>query len=126
MSKHVDPSLPYVEITIGGLAYKMTYRFRDLALAEDDLRRRGHQVDLQQAMLVPSLSSTLSLFAASLMAYQPHLDYEEAKLLVDDDNYIEVLTTMQNAKKVSHPDPEKVDPPKPAGQPGKKSPGRSK
>jgi hypothetical protein len=92
-----DPSLPFTGITINGKVYKMVFKHSSLAIAEDKLLARGYEVNLLVSYLRRTFSSVRVLFAASLLAYHPDLDFNEAQDLVDDENILEIVQAIDKA-----------------------------
>ena len=90
----------------------MVFQHAALAVAEDKLLAKGYNVNLLVSYLRRTLSSVRVLFAASLVAYHPDLDFDEAQNLVDHDNIVEILQAIDNAWKKNLPDPS-PDPPQP-------------
>jgi hypothetical protein len=108
-----NPVLPFTPITIDGRTYKMVFQHASLAKAEDELRARGHDVNLLGVYLKRTYSNVRVLFAASLLAYQPEMDFEEAQNLVTDKTIVEILVAVNDAWNKNTPDPEKSNPPVP-------------
>jgi len=118
--RKIDPTVPYTIIEIGGTTYKLACTHRGIALAEEELLRRGRSdVNLLVAKLRPSVGGTRVLFAASLLHYQPETDFEAAQDLVNDENLVEVLNALDASRAKSFPEPTEethADPQQPAQQ----------
>lgn len=121
-----NPTLPFEEITIGGTTYKMCYDYDSLANAES-LFIRQQDVDVNLNFCLPRLnfSSVRTLFACSLLAYQPDTKYKDAVALVTRDNNIAILQAIIKAWNLSVPEAEETaggevqpDPLQPEPQPG--------
>jgi hypothetical protein len=110
-----NPTLPFTEITIEGKTYKMVFQHAALALAEDKLRAKGHDVNLLGVYMQRTFSNVRVLFACSLIAYQPDIDFEKVQDLVDHENIIEILAAVSGAWTKSMAPPDSENPPKPAG-----------
>lgn len=122
--KVVDPTVPATEITLYGVTYKMALTNGALAAAEDELFRRGHSdVSLLQWMFRRSFSTLRDIFAASLMHYQPELELEAARDLVNEETAAEIFIAINGAREKNFPKPEKVDPPQPEPESGETNSG---
>lgn len=108
-----DPTLPFTPITIDGKEYKMVFQHAALALAEDKLLAKGYEVNLLISYLRRTFSSMRVLFAASLVAYHPEVDFNEAQNWVTHDNILEIIQAVDAAWKKSMPEPVKSDPTQP-------------
>lgn len=124
MSTATNPTLPYTRLTLNGEEYKLAVTHRGLALAEEELDRRGLNVTLltEKARLIQGKLRAVSvLFAAALIPYQPDTNFLEAQELVTDDNLWDVLAALDAANAKCFPDPEEeespADPPLPAPDP---------
>jgi hypothetical protein len=120
-----NPTLPFEEIEIGGTTYKMCFDYDSLANAEAIFLRAGVDVNLNFCLPSLSFSSVRTLFACSLLTYQPGMKYADAVALVTRDNNISILQAIIRAWNLSVPDAEETagaevqpDPPQPEPQPG--------
>lgn len=109
-----DPALPFTPIKINGKTYKMVFTFGALALAEEKLIAKGFDVNLLVAMIRRTFSTTRTLFAASLYAYHPEVDFSEAQDWVTQDNIVEILIAIDKSWNKSMPDAEPDAPQQPA------------
>jgi hypothetical protein len=110
-----NPALPFVPIVIDGITYKMVFDFGALAAAEEALLAKGFDANLLMAMVRRTFSTVRTLFAASLYAYQPEIDFNEAQNWVTQANIIEIMLAIDKAWKKSMPDADsEVAPPQPA------------
>lgn len=117
--KKNDPTLPFTEITIDGVTYKMCFVFDALAQAEDALIAAGHDANLMFRCPPFTFASIRILFAASLLAYQPDTDFETAKSLITFRNKGVVLSAVMKAWNLNMPAPDTdvpKGPPEPANQ----------
>jgi hypothetical protein len=102
----IDPALPFTEITVAGTVYKMCFDYEALAQAETRLVRMGHDVNLNTCLPRLNFANTRVLFAASLLAYQPEMDFAAAKAMVTRLNLFEVLNAMILSWNESMPEPD--------------------
>lgn len=107
-AKEVDPTLPFTEVTIAGRLYKCAFDYESLAKAEMLLISRGHY-DANLLYRLPHLTfdNVRVIFACSLLAYQPEIDFAEAKALVTAQNLFEIANKMMDAWKANMPEKEK-------------------
>lgn len=111
----VNPVLPFTEVKIGDTVYKCAFDYNSLAVGETILLSRGH-LDANLLYRLPHLTfdSVRVIFACSLLAYQPEMDYAKAKALVTPLNLIEITNKIVDAWKSNMPEPEKGErPPEP-------------
>ncbi len=113
----INPAWPYTEIVIDGTTYKMVFDYAALAQAEDYLLRQGHEVNILVPMLRRTFSSLRVLFAVSLVAYHPDLDFSETQNWVTKENILEVIQAVDAAWNEAMPK-EGEGPPQPEQQPG--------
>lgn len=80
----VDPTLPKVEIKLGGEIYYLVFTFKALALAAAKLREKGVHVNLLHSLDLTSLDAdkVAPLLYASLITHQPDLTIDQVTELV--------------------------------------------
>ena len=105
-SPQPTPAQPFTPIEIDGKTYKMVFTFGALELAEERLLAKGFDANLLMAMVRRTFSTTRTLFAASLYAYHPEVDFDEARDWVTQGNITEILLAIDKAWKQSMPDAE--------------------
>jgi hypothetical protein len=103
----VDPTLPKVEITLGGKKYFLCFDFGALALAEAKLRDAGVECNLLECLDLTSLDATriVPLLYGAVLAYQPAMAFEEVKSLVTMRNLGAIFEGIVNAYKESLAEP---------------------
>ena len=108
-SKHVggnaelDPTMPKTSIEIDGKTYWMCFTFGALATVEAKLLQKGIEVNLLWA-LDPgnvNLNSVRTLFAASINAAHPEVEWEDALDLVTFDNVFTITNLIFKSLKES-------------------------
>lgn len=98
-----NPVLPFQEINIEGITYKMCFDFGALADAETRMIAKGIDVNLNFCLPRLNFANTRILFAASLMAYHPEIDPVVAMGWVSPHNNLEILNAILDAWKQSVP-----------------------
>ena len=79
----VAPTIPFVEVPIGGKNYRLALDFEALAQAEAQLAAEGHpEVNLLVMLPRMNFSNLRILFAVGARKLQPELDYEDALRMV--------------------------------------------
>ena len=91
--------LPFYPIDLDGKSYKLCFDLRELAKAEQELRREGHGVDLLLALNVGALNldAVETLFAATVRTFHPELKYDDAVALVTLSSVYHIATVILEA-----------------------------
>jgi hypothetical protein len=80
-----DPTVESTEVLIEGKTYRMCLDFRSLRLAERELNKAGHKINILYEFPRLTLDSTCIVFAASIRRFHPEVSYEAAEdLLVEN------------------------------------------
>jgi hypothetical protein len=108
-----NPVMPFSEIEIGGKNYKMCFGYDALADAETKLLAQGHDVNINFCLPRLTFANTRILFAASLLHYQPDIDFKASLALVTRDNNITIVNRIIEAWNLNTPEVEESagDPP---------------
>jgi hypothetical protein len=114
----VDPTLPKVEITLGGKKYFLCFTFGALALAQSKMTAAGIKCNVLHALDLTSLDATqiIPLLYAALSDHQPDMTFEQVAALVTMRNLGTIFEGIANAYKESLAEPSddaQVDPQKP-------------
>ena len=106
--------MPFTEIVIAGKTYKMCLDYDALEAAESALIAMGrYEVNILVSMVRRNLGTTRTMFAASLFAYQPEIDFLAAKRLVTRNNIAMIYDALEAAWKQALPEPKPGTPPGP-------------
>jgi hypothetical protein len=91
--------LPFYPVELDGKTYKLCFDMRELAKAEQELRREGHRVNMLLALNVGSLDldAVETLFAATVRTYHPELKYDDAVALVTLRSVYQIATLILEA-----------------------------
>lgn len=78
----IDPTVETTDIVIEGKTYRMCLDFRSLRLAERELNKAGHNVNILAEFPKLTLDATCIVFAASILRFHPEMSYEAAEDLL--------------------------------------------
>jgi hypothetical protein len=94
------PTLPFYPLELDGKTYKLCFVLRELAKAEQELRREGHRANMLLALNVGSLDldAVETLFAATVRTFHPELrKYDDAVALVTLSSVYQIATVILEA-----------------------------
>ena len=95
----IDPTLPKVEVGLGGKTYFLCFTFAALALAEAKLREVGTRVNLLHALDLTDMHAeqVVPLLFAALLTHQPDIDPVTVAGLVTFKSIPAIYTGISNA-----------------------------
>jgi hypothetical protein len=103
-----DPTLPRVEIELGGKKYFLCFTFAALAIAQKRLRDAGIDCNILHALDLSAMDITrvVPLLFAALITYKPDITYPEAEALVTLKNLGKVFEGIASAYVASLGEPD--------------------
>jgi hypothetical protein len=110
----VDPTLPKIEIKLGGDRYFLCFTFGALSLAQKNLRDIGVECNLLHALDLSTMDALrlVPLFYAALLSHQPKITLDKVTSLVTFRNMgmiFEGITQAYGAS-LAEPSPDDVKP----------------
>jgi|GEM_PF-2675222 len=103
----VDPTLPKVELKLGGQTYFLCFTFAGLALAEAKLRAQGIAANLLHALDLSSLdaSTVAPLLFGAMVTHDPKITFDQVSALVTLRNVPAILQAITSAYEQSLAEP---------------------
>jgi hypothetical protein len=103
----VDPTLPKVQLTLGGETYFLCFTFGALALAEAKLRANGIECNMLHALDLSSLDANrvVPLLYAAMITHDPAIKFENVAALVTLRNLGSIFEGITAAYAASLADP---------------------
>jgi hypothetical protein len=108
----IDPTLPKIVITLGGVEYHLCFTFGALAVAAAKLRQAGIACNLLHALDLSNMDAdrVVPLLYAALITYKPSITPEEVAKLVTFRNLGSIFEGIAKAYSESLAEPEPSDP----------------
>jgi hypothetical protein len=108
----LDPTLPKVELVLGGVTYHPVFTFAALAVAEAELKKVGQVVNIFHAIDFNNMDATnmVALLYASLITHHPEVKLESIPSLVTMKQIPDIRQALFDAFVLSMADPSEVKP----------------
>ena len=107
----IDPTLPKVEVELGGKKYFLCFTFAALAQAETKLRELGTRVNLLKALNLEDLHAeqVVPVLFAAMLTHQPDIDPVTVAKLVTFKSLPNIFPAIMDAYVASLADPADKD-----------------